>query len=125
MKIDTLVVTNPKNPITGLWAGTYQLVGLEYLGSFYYAYDIFSDGTFIAQGGGTNGAMWTGKGTWTLSADSTFTANLTPGDISQGSYTEHITAKYSSAAGTLSQGLYVASSNTVQSGEFLLKRVND
>jgi hypothetical protein len=127
VKKDTLVITNPKNPITGLWVGTYQITGSEYLGSFYYSCNIFADHTFIQQGGGTNGAVWTGKGTWTLTADSTWTADLSNADVSQGSLTQHLTAKYSSVNGTLSQGtwIYTSGINFGQKGTFSLKRTND
>jgi len=127
IKKDTLVITNPKNPITGLWVGTYQITGSESLGSFYYSYNLFSDGTLIQQGGGTNGAVWTGKGTWSLAADSTWSADLSNSDITQGSFTQHITAKYSSVNGTLSQGtwIYTSGTNNGQHGTFLLKRTND
>ena len=127
VKKDTLVIVNAKNPIVGLWVGTYQITGGESLGSFYYSYNIFADGTFIQQGGGTNGAVWTGKGTWTLAADSTWTADLTNADVSQGSLSQHVTAKYSSVNGTLSQGTWVYTSgiNIGQHGTFSLKRTND
>src|SRR5947209_8342748 len=87
-------VANP-NPIVGLWVGTYQINDAAYLGAFFYSFNLFSDSTFIQQGGGSNGAVWTGHGTWTLSADSVFTAHVSSTDISQGSETQTVTGKYS------------------------------
>ncbi len=121
---DTLVITAPKNPITGLWVGTYTVDGSESLGSFYYGWTIFADHTIIQQGGGQHGLIGVTTGTWTLSADSTFTADVVPADNSQGNTSQHITAKYSASAGTLSQGHWIYT-NSSQTGSFTLKRVND
>ena len=118
----TPTATNP-NPIVGLWVGTYQINDAVYLGSFYYSYNLFSDSTVIQQGGGTNGQIWTGKGTWSLSGDSAWTATLTNTDLSSGSWTQHITARYDSTAGTLSQGKWIYTSGSTQAGTFSLKRV--
>ena len=120
---DTLVLTNAKYPITGYWAGLYTIDGAESYGEFYYGWDIFADHTLIQRGGGSNGDSGTAKGTWTLSADSTLTADIVPTDPSQGSYGQHISAKYSPSAGTLSQGKYTYTSGKTETGSFSLQRV--
>ena len=125
VKIDTLVLKNPKNPITGYWVGTYTLDANPSYGSFYYGWSIFPDHTIIQQGGGPNGIVWTGVGTWSLSADSVFTCTITNGDPSQGSLSGGSTAKYSSVNGTLSNGHTSYTSGGTQSSSFTLKRVGD
>src|SRR5260221_13709527 len=104
-KTVTPPVTNP-NPITGLWAGTYQIDDAVYLGSYYYGFDIFADSTIIEQGGGTNGAIWTATGTWALSADSIFTATVTTTDLTRYSTIQTIRAVYHSKTGVLSNGTW-------------------
>jgi len=114
--------TNP-NPIVGLWVGTYQINDAGYLGDFYYSFSLFSDSTLVQQGGGSNGQVWTGKGTWSLAGDSVWTALISNADVSQGSLTQRITARYDSTAGTLSHGTWVYLTGGTQSGTFSLKRV--
>ena len=45
VKKDTIVVTNPQNPIVGLWVGTFQITGATSLGAFYYSFNLFPDST--------------------------------------------------------------------------------
>ena len=126
VKIDTLVLKNPKNPITGYWVGTYTVDANPAFGAFFYGFSIFPDHTIIQQGGGPNGIVWTARGTWTLSADSTFTADISQTDPSQGSnITQHTTAKYSSVNGTLSNGKTVYTSGGAQNVSFTLQRDGD
>ncbi len=117
------VTPNP-NPIVGLWVGAYQVTDAAYRGTYYYAFNLFADSTIVQQGGDSNGVIWTAAGTWSLSADSAFTATVSSTDISQGSWTQRLTAKYDSSAGTLSNGAwrYISGGSSV-TGTFLLKRV--
>ncbi|MES1159205.1 MAG: hypothetical protein ABUM51_00465 [Bacteroidota bacterium] len=114
--------TNP-NPIVGLWVGTFQITGATNLGSFYQSFSLFPDSTLIEEGGGSNGQMWLGKGTWSLKGTA-WSATITNGDISQGTWTQQATAKYDSVAGTLSQGALAYTTGGSGSITFSLKRVN-
>ncbi|HEY4286466.1 MAG TPA: hypothetical protein VGN00_05150 [Puia sp.] len=122
---DTLVLKNPKNPITGYWVGTYTIDANVSFGAFYYGWSIFPDHTIIQQGGGPSGIVWTGIGTWSLSADSTFTCTITNADPSQGGLSGGSTAKYSSVNGTLTNGHTSYSVGNPQNSSFTLKRVGD
>ena len=128
--IDTLVLVNPKNPITGYWTGLYYIDANPSYGSFFYGWSIFPDHTIIQQGGAQNGVNWTAKGTWTLAADSTFICDIQSTDPSEsdpslGIVTEHITAKYSAANGTLSNGHFTYTNGSNTTGSFTLKRVGN
>ena len=125
VKIDTLVLTNPRNPIVGLWVGTYTIDAAPSAGSFFDGWSIFPDHSIIQQGGGTNGVVWTAAGTWSLAADSTFSCDIHSVDVTQGNVTEHITAKYSASQGTLSNGHWTYTNGTGQTGSFTLKRVGN
>ena len=126
VKIDTLVMKNPKNPITGYWVGTYTIDQNVAFGAFYYAFAIFPDHTIVEQGGGPNGVVWTARGTWTLAADSTFNADITSTDPSEGpTLTGHNSAKYSSVDGTLTNGHTAYTSGNPQTSSFTLKRTGD
>ncbi|MES1159204.1 MAG: hypothetical protein ABUM51_00460 [Bacteroidota bacterium] len=114
--------TNP-NPIIGLWVGTYQIDNEANLGSYYYSFSLFSDSTFVQQGGGSNGQIWTGIGTWSLKGTA-WSATLSNTDISSGPLTQVVTATYDSVAGTLSHGVWRNTSGTSAAGTFSLKRVN-
>ena len=120
---DTLVLTNAKYPITGYWVGLYTVDGAESFGQFYYGWNIFADHSLIQLGGEPNGKSGTSKGTWTLSADSTFSADVTATDPSEGVYTQHITAKYSPSTGILSQGKTAVTSGQPATTSFTLQRV--
>jgi len=125
IKIDTLVITNPKNPIVGLWVGTYTIDGNPSGSSYYYGFSIFPDHTIIQQGGGSNGQIWTATGTWSLSADSTFSCDVHSTDLSSPTNTQHITAKYSAANGTLSNGRWTYTTGGTSTGQFSLERVGN
>jgi len=114
---------NP-NPIVGLWVGTFQIGDAASLGSFYYSFNLFSDSTIVQQGGATSGLIYTASGTWSLSKDSAFSATVSNTDLTQGVWVQHLTAKYDSTAGTLSQGVWsFTSGHAPQTGTFSLKRV--
>lgn len=113
--------TNP-NPIVGLWVGTFQVTGATNLGSYYYSLSLFPDSTLVEEGGGSNGLLWLGKGTWSLKG-TTWSANITNGDVSQGTWAQQATAKYDSVGGTLSQGTSAYISGGSGSTTFSLKRV--
>jgi len=119
---DTVFIQNPKNPIVGLWVGSYQFDANPGLGSFYYSFDLFSDSSIIQQGGGPSGVIYMGKGTWSLSKDSILTASISNTDATQSNWTQKLTAKYSSVNGTLSNGVWQYTSGGTQTGTFSLKR---
>jgi autotransporter-associated beta strand protein len=125
IKIDTLVLTNPKNPVTGLWVGTYTIDGNVAYGTFYYSWAVFPDHTIITRGGAQNGITWTGAGTWSLSADSTFTADTNGTDPSEGNVPQHITAKYSSVNGTMTNGKVAYTNGNSQTQSFTLERAGN
>ena len=119
---DTIVVTNPKNPIVGLWVGMQQIDGAPGAGEFYYTINLFADSTIIQHGNVQNGLAYSSSGTWSLSKDSIFTATIRPTEATQGSWTQHLSAKYSSKDGTLSNGIWSYTSGNTGSGTFSLQR---
>jgi hypothetical protein len=119
---DTVVVYSPKNPIIGIWVGSFYINSNPGFGNFYYAISIFQDHSMEVRSGGPNGVTWTSTGTWSLAADSTFTADTQATDPTEGGITEHLTAKYSAANGTLIGG-YQYTNSTLETGSFSLKRV--
>jgi hypothetical protein len=124
-RVDTLVLHNPKNPVTGLWVGTYTIDGNVAFGTFYFSWAVFPDHTLIERGGGPNGVTWTAQGTWTLAADSTFSADLSSTDPSEHGVTEHETAKYSSVTGKMSNGHLSYTNGLTETHSFTLNRAGD
>ncbi|HVW58613.1 MAG TPA: hypothetical protein VHC48_01210 [Puia sp.] len=120
---DTVYIKNPKNPITGFWVGSFQYDDYPTAGSYYYSLSLFEDNTVVNMGGGQNGVLYMAKGTWSLSTDSILTVHIAA-DPLQANWTQTLTAKYSSANGTLSNGIWAYTSGGTQAGTFLLKRTD-
>jgi hypothetical protein len=123
--LDTTKVSGPKNPIVGLWAGSFYIDANPGFGNFYYAISIFQDNTLVVRSGGPNGVTWTSTGVWTLAADSTLSADTQSTDPTENGITEHITAKYSAAGTGTLNGQYQYTNSTGETGTFALKRVGD
>lgn len=120
---DTVVLTTPKNPITGMWVGSYFLNG-DAVDSFTYQFDIRTDGTVYTVGNGTNGTAGYASGPWTLSG-TTFSASLTTMAGVTPENQQTVTAKYDSVSGTLSNGTWVDTrGNGGATGTFSLRRIN-
>src|SRR6185437_7457877 len=94
---DTVVMTSPKNPITGLWVGAYYLTG-DAIDSFMYQLDIRTDGTVYTIGSGTNQTAGYASGPWTLNGTA-FSASLTTMAGVTPENPQTITAKYDSVSG--------------------------
>src|SRR6058998_3978826 len=93
-----------KNPIVGLWVGTYKVleggkgdVGTDNL---YYSFDIRNDSTILTQGLGADGNTYYSVGTWSLHGK-TFTATITTTNLSQQGVVQSVTADYNEKTGTL------------------------
>lgn len=115
---DTVWENTTKNPIVGLWVGTFKIDG-DATDSFYYSFDIDSNYRVITTAIAAAGNSSSSDGPWQLNG-TTFTCTLTqlglPSDV------QAVTAVYDSVAGTLSgQNNYIQGSglNTT----FLLLRV--
>jgi hypothetical protein len=109
---DTVYQTSPKNPIVGLWVGTYKNQAGNAADSFYYSFDIISNGTMIVTGiGGANNSTAL-AGTWQLTGTN-FTATVTQLDAGSPVFVQSLTAVYDSTAGTLTgQGIVTQGSGT-------------
>lgn len=120
---DTVYMVNPKNPITGLWVGSY-FVGSDVVDSFMYQFDIRTDGLVYTIGSGTNQTAGYASGPWTLNG-TTFTASLTSMDGVSVENQQTVTAKYDSVSGRLYNGTWVDTrGNGGQTGTFSLRRIN-
>jgi hypothetical protein len=118
---DTVYQTSPKNPIVGLWVGTYKPQGGNPADSFYYSFTINSNGTMISDAiGPTNNSDAT-AGTWQLSGTN-FTGTVTELDAGSPVFVQSLTAVYDSTAGTLTgQGIVTQGSGATEN--YLLLRV--
>jgi hypothetical protein len=118
---DTVWEKTAKNPIVGLWVGTYKVQGGNAADSFYYSFTIDSTGTMITTAiGATNNSTST-AGTWQL-AGTNFTATVT--ELNGGSplFVQALTGAYDSTAGTLTgQGIVTQGSGATET--YLLFRV--
>ena len=116
---DTVYQTSARNPIVGLWIGTFKVDG-DATDSFYYSFNIDANGQMISLDADAAGNSASGAGPWQLNGTA-FTASLNaldaPGNV------QGIAASYDSVGGTLSgQNNYTQGSglNTT----FLLFRVS-
>jgi hypothetical protein len=114
------VIPLNKNPIVGLWVGTYKAVG-DAVDSFYYSYDITSNGRMISAAIGPTNNSTSSAGPWQLSGTN-FTATLTTLDAGSPLYVQAVTAVYDSIAGTIS-GQAVFTQGSGGNATFLLQRV--
>jgi hypothetical protein len=114
------VYQKSKNPIAGLWVGTY-IVPSAPTDSFYYSFDIQPNGRMITTAISPSGGSSSSTGPWQLSGTA-FTATLTqlgaPTDV------QAISAAYDSVAGTLA-GTADFTSGGGNNATFLLLRVQD
>lgn len=68
----------PATPtIHGLWVGTYTADGYASQGSLFASWIIYPDGKMFTRGMGGDGKEHFSSGTWSLSADTLFTGNIT------------------------------------------------
>lgn len=118
---DTVYQTSPKNPIVGLWVGTYKQLGGNAADSFYYSFTINSNGTMITTAVGPTGSSTATAGSWQL-AGTNFTATVTQLDAGSPLFGQSLTAIYDSTAGTLNgQGIVTQGSGITET--YLLFRV--
>jgi hypothetical protein len=121
---DTLIVRDTvyqhlKNPIIGLWIGTYKVNG-DAVDSFYFSFDILANNSVITTAiGATNNSTST-AGPWQLNGIN-FTATVTTLNGGNPLYVQAITAVYDSTAGTLS-GVVNVTQGSGLNGNFLLFR---
>ena len=121
VKKDTVWEKTPKNPIVGLWIGTYHNNGDPAVDTFYYQFDIQANGVIITSAiGATNNSDAT-AGTWHLSGTA-FTANTSLLTNTTPVLQQSITAVYDSTAGTLN-GQWTYTVGTGPNGSFTLNRV--
>ena len=109
-----------KNPIVGLWVGTWKNVA-DPADSFYYTYAIDANHTMLSTSIGSNGASDAAEGPWQLSGTS-FTATITELDANSPVVVQQIAGIYDSTAGTLT-GSGTFSQGGVGPQTFLLFRV--
>lgn len=116
------VYLSPKNPIVGLWVGSYFING-DAVDSFEYQFDIRSDSTIYTIGSGTNQTAGYASGPWHLNG-TTFTATLTSMNGVSPENIQTVTAIYDSVSGRLYNGTWVDTrGNGGQTGTFSLRRV--
>jgi hypothetical protein len=95
---DTVWEKTARNPIVGLWVGTFKNDG-DAVDSFYYSYNIDSTGMMIADDINGVGSSASAAGPWQLNG-TTFTATLSA--LNTSGSVQAVTATYDSVAGTLS-----------------------
>jgi len=118
---DTVYQTSSKNPIVGLWVGTYKAQGGNAADSFYYSFTINSNGTMIVTAIGPTGNSAATAGPWQLTGTN-FTATVTELDGGSPLFVQSLTAVYDSTAGTLNgQGIITQGSGNSET--YLLFRV--
>jgi hypothetical protein len=116
------VYLNPKNPIVGLWTGSYFVNG-NAVDSFMYQFDIRSDSTIYTIGSGTNQTAGYASGPWHLNG-TTFTATLTSMNGVSPENVQTVSATYDSVSGRLYNGTWVDTrGNGGQTGTFSLRRI--
>ncbi len=119
---DTVAI-KPKVTIAGVWAGSYFINGAPAADSFYYQFDIRADGLVYTIGSGTNQTAGYASGPWTMSG-TTFSATLTTMDATTPENIQTFTATYDSAAGTLTNGIWIdTQGNGGLTGTFTLSRL--
>lgn len=105
---DTVWEKNPRNPIVGLWVGTFKVPG-DAVDSFYYSFAIDSNGMMYTSDINAS-ASSSSTGPWQLSGKN-FTATLTAMNGVSPEPMQAVTAIYDSVAGTLSgQNVYTRGS---------------
>lgn len=117
---DTVWERTPRNPIVGLWVGTWK-TSASSTDSAYYSFAIDSNGmmttTSIATAGNADAAV----GPWQLNG-TTFTATVTQLSGGTTMYVQNCTAIYDSVAGTLTgTSTFIEGSGSNQT--FLLFRI--
>jgi hypothetical protein len=118
---DTVYQKFAKNPIVGLWVGTYKQLGGNAADSFYYSFTINSNGTMVTTSIGPTGSSGATAGSWQL-AGTNFMATVTQLDAGSPVFVQSLTAVYDSTAGTLNgQGVVTQGSGTTET--YLLFRV--
>jgi len=115
-------MTTPKNPIVGLWAGSYFTNG-DAVDSFMYQFDIRSDSTIYTIGSGPNQTAGYASGPWHLNGTA-FTATLTSMNGVSPENIQTVTATYDSVSGRLYNGTWVdTQGNGGKTGTFSLRRI--
>jgi hypothetical protein len=113
------IYSRAKNPIIGLWIGTYKIIGGNAADSFYLSFDIDANGRMITLDNDALGSSASSAGPWQLSG-TTFSASLSA--LNSSSTVQTTTAVYDSVAGSLNgQALYTT--GTGYNTTFLLFRV--
>ena len=114
-------------PIAGVYTGTYTVNDLPAQPALAYNLSIFPDGTITTKGMGGDGNYGYTTGTWTLTGNTQFTANITTLGGSGQPVKQSITATFSNT-GTLTNGTWVDTNNPYHapySGKFsTMQRVN-
>ena len=117
---DTIFVADPKNPITGTWAGVYFVNG-DASDSFAYTFYIRPDKEAITAAGGGYTLVTYATGVWALNGTTfTTTLNTLSGEPPEG---QAITATYDSTGGTLIGTWTDVSGSNTGSGTLKLVRV--
>ena len=96
---DTVWEKTARNPIVGLWVGTFQVVG-DAVDSFYYSFSIDSNGIMYTSDINAS-ASSSSTGPWQLNGIN-YTASLTAMNGVTPENKQSVTAIYDSVAGTLS-----------------------
>lgn len=104
---DTIWEKQPRNPIVGLWVGTFKNPG-DAIDSFYYSYAIDSNGVMYATDINGPGASSSATGPWQLNGTA-FTATLTAMNGTTPEGVQSTSAVYDSVQGTLTGQVSVVS----------------
>ena len=114
---DNTIVETTTYPIEGLWLGSFTVDNAPQPARYFYSFSIFPDGSVLTKSLGADGNYYFNTGTWTLSADSIFSATIVSINFPGPAVTENITANYS-ASGEMTNGKWTEIANGSQSGKF-------
>lgn len=114
-------------PVAGVYTGSYTVNDLPGQGALPYNFSILLDGSITTKGMGGYGSYAYAIGTWVLTGNTQFTANITSIGGSGQPIKQSITASFSNT-GTLTNGTWVDTNNPYHapySGKFsTMQRVN-
>lgn len=115
----------PTYSIEGLWLGTFTVNNdPSATGQYFYSFSIFPDGSVLTKSLGSDGNYYFNTGTWSLSADTLFSATIVSINFPGPAVTENITATFSNT-GVMKNGTWTETANGAQSGKFsTMQRVN-
>ena len=98
-------------PVQGLYIGTYSVNSVPAQGDLFYSFVVYPDGTMLTKSKGGDGKDYFASGTWTLT-NNIFSGTITTLVAPNGGapVTQSITATFSNT-GTLSNGVWAATTN--------------